>query len=270
MTEPIQPDSAPEQDNIPMASRVKFCPQCGNPRSDPVAPCVHCERAAPYQYNPQEHGNKQSQIRQVISIYSCMLGSSVVFLIAAVAMSGNASALNFEIFTSSVFSIVISCFALYHFRTLLGLTFHAFNPVWLLAAIPIAACTSLGASLLVSLLQKFGVENIQYLATFEESAHPAFWAILLVCVQPAIFEELAFRGVIQSCLTKILTNFEAILVSGFMFAILHLTLVSFPHLAILGIILGWLRAKTGSLLPGILLHFLHNLFVLGLEKYGGF
>ena len=34
-----------------------------------------------------------------------------------------------------------------------------------------------------------------------------------------------------------------------------------------GVALAWLRIKTGSLLPGMLTHFMHNLLVLLAERY---
>ncbi len=34
--------------------------------------------------------------------------------------------------------------------------------------------------------------------------------------------------------------------------------LEFPHRFVSGLIFGWLRLRSGSLLPGMLAHFLHN------------
>ena len=82
--------------------------------------------------------------------------------------------------------------------------------------------------------------------------------IALIALYPAIFEELAFRGVILPCLNRALTLKESIAVSGMMFMILHLTVPSAPPLLLAGIGLGFLRVRSKSIWPGIAMHFTHN------------
>jgi len=83
----------------------------------------------------------------------------------------------------------------------------------------------------------------------------------------AVFEELAFRGVILSALEPVIGNGEALLVSAMMFAILHLAIPSIPHLFIMGVALAWLKQRSGSLYPGMVLHFSHNFLVLLTEQH---
>ena len=92
--------------------------------------------------------------------------------------------------------------------------------------------------------------------------------VLTICVQPAIFEELAFRGAIMSALGKFLSSTEVVFVSSAMFAILHLSIPSLPHLFLMGVALAYLRQWCGSLYPGMLLHFCHNFLVVLSERYG--
>jgi membrane protease YdiL (CAAX protease family) len=89
----------------------------------------------------------------------------------------------------------------------------------------------------------------------------------MVAVQPAIFEELAFRGVILAGVQHVLSPMESVVVSALMFMIIHLAVPSFPHLFVLGLALGWLRVHTGSLYPGMLLHFTHNLLCIVFEVW---
>jgi membrane protease YdiL (CAAX protease family) len=110
--------------------------------------------------------------------------------------------------------------------------------------------------------------KIQYLETFADAGWGWQWSILIVCVMPAIFEELAFRGFIQTSLARVLGDRDAIFASALMFAILHLSMVSIPHLLVLGIALAVLRLKTKSLYPGMVLHFSHNFLVVLSEHFG--
>lgn len=86
--------------------------------------------------------------------------------------------------------------------------------------------------------------------------------ILLICVLPAVLEEVAFRGLVQHWLHVALTPWKAIAVAAFLFAVLHFSVASFLYLFALGVILGWTKWKTGSLYPAMVIHFLHNFVAL--------
>jgi membrane protease YdiL (CAAX protease family) len=86
----------------------------------------------------------------------------------------------------------------------------------------------------------------------------------LTCAWPAIFEEMAFRGIIVPVLFRALTKWEAIIASAAMFMILHLSVFSFPHLLCLGLALAYVRIRTGSIWPCVLMHFTHNFMCLWL------
>jgi membrane protease YdiL (CAAX protease family) len=87
-------------------------------------------------------------------------------------------------------------------------------------------------------------------------------AIIIICVIPGIFEEIGFRGILQSQLMKAVSVKKAIYISAFLFALVHFNILHLPYLFLLGILLGWVNWKTKSLYPSILIHFLHNFFVI--------
>lgn len=80
----------------------------------------------------------------------------------------------------------------------------------------------------------------------------AFAALL-----PAICEEWAFRGFVLSGALR-LPPARAALLTGILFAGMHLTLLRFLPLALLGTILSLAVLRTGSLLPGMIGHLLNN------------
>lgn len=121
----------------------------------------------------------------------------------------------------------------------------------------------------VSFVEKLGVPTYRYAEQFEAAGYGFWLPVVLIAVQPAVFEELAFRGSIQSSMQGVLRRREAVVVTALMFAILHLQFLALPHLIVMGLMLGWLRQASGSLYPGMVLHFVHNLIVLLDERLGG-
>lgn len=84
-----------------------------------------------------------------------------------------------------------------------------------------------------------------------------------------IFEEIMFRGFLLPSLTRYFPVGGAIVISGVVFAIAHLSLAEALPLATLGIILGVVYTRSRSLLASIMVHSLWNsgtlfsLFLLG-------
>jgi membrane protease YdiL (CAAX protease family) len=85
---------------------------------------------------------------------------------------------------------------------------------------------------------------------------PASLFVIAVC--PAVLEEIVFRGMLQGRLMALLGHRVGFLVTAAAFAICHgAPIVLLVHFA-LGLYLGWLRERSGSLLPGMLMHFTYN------------
>ena len=77
------------------------------------------------------------------------------------------------------------------------------------------------------------------------------------------------RGVLWIALRPIVSSAVTIVSTASLFAFLHGLnggfVLELPHRFVMGLCLGWLRAKTGSLWPCVLAHFLHNGIVTALE-----
>jgi sodium transport system permease protein len=105
-------------------------------------------------------------------------------------------------------------------------------------------------------------ESVEHLMSQSPSLPIAIGVFAFV---PAVCEEVAFRGFILSGLQNRRRNRSAILLSALMFGFLHVLLSLFQQLfnaTLLGIVLGLLAVRSGSLLPCILFHFLNNAFAL--------
>ncbi len=101
---------------------------------------------------------------------------------------------------------------------------------------------------------------------FREDGYGFLVVVLSMAVMPGILEEIAFRGVMQGYLMKHMKPWNAVLVTGIAFGIIHLQFLNFP-LFFMGIYFSWLRWKSGSIYPCILAHFGHNFLVVFFEWY---
>ena len=85
-------------------------------------------------------------------------------------------------------------------------------------------------------------------------------AILLgIAGLPAIFEELSFRGVLQPLLIRATGNaFWGIALTAIIFSAIHFQFYGFLPRVLLGALFGWMAHRSGSLLPGMVAHFVNN------------
>ena len=84
------------------------------------------------------------------------------------------------------------------------------------------------------------------------------WTLFVVGMCPAIFEELAFRGLLQGRLKALLGHTTGILVTAAAFGLAHGLTFGLPFQLGLGVYLGYLRERTGSLYPGMVTHLVYN------------
>lgn len=87
---------------------------------------------------------------------------------------------------------------------------------------------------------------------------PLGQVLLLIALAPALCEELAFRGFILSGLRRWGHRWGAIAISSAFFGLAHFMLQQSLAAAVVGLILGYLAIQTGSILPCIAYHFVHN------------
>ncbi len=92
------------------------------------------------------------------------------------------------------------------------------------------------------------------------------WVVLaVIAVTPAICEELFFRGVVMSGLRR-LGQWPAIGISSLLFAVAHASIYRLLPTFVLGVLLGFLVWKTGSILTGMVVHALNNGIAATLTK----
>jgi membrane protease YdiL (CAAX protease family) len=84
---------------------------------------------------------------------------------------------------------------------------------------------------------------------------------LVICTFVPFVEELTYRGLGYSLLERF-GRWPSILAIGLLFGLAHGLVVSLPIIVAFGCVLAWIRARTGSVYPGMLLHATFNLIAL--------
>jgi len=93
-------------------------------------------------------------------------------------------------------------------------------------------------------------------------------AILSIAILVPIMEELMFRGFVLDVASEAYSRWVAIIISAILFALIHpLYPLSVLNAFWAGIIYGYLRIRTNSLWPPILLHSLWNAHIILLQFY---
>jgi len=105
-------------------------------------------------------------------------------------------------------------------------------------------------------------ESSNYYIDYIHLEYPLLGAIFFIVILPPIFEELAFRGFLFNQLQKVANTKVTIIATAFLFALIHLSIISFIWIFPFGLLLGYLRSKFNTLWLGMIIHFIHNLVVV--------
>ena len=93
------------------------------------------------------------------------------------------------------------------------------------------------------------------------------WGYLAIGLLAPLSEEIVLRGaVLRSLLSKPLlagrservNAWTAIAISAVFFALIHFNPAQMPHAFMIGLLLGWMYWRTGSILPGVAYHWANN------------
>jgi sodium transport system permease protein len=105
-------------------------------------------------------------------------------------------------------------------------------------------------------------------------AVPPWIVLLAIAVAPAIGEEFFFRGYLLGALRGKMPAWGAILLTGCIFGLFHASvggLIAVERIlssTFLGLALGWICWRSGSVFPGMILHVLHNGLMVSLIYFG--
>lgn len=93
--------------------------------------------------------------------------------------------------------------------------------------------------------------------------------LILIALLPGICEEFAFRGLLLSGFLRSFSPAWAIILTALCFGLAHMSLYRFIPTAVLGIILGYVVWKTGSIWLAVIIHTLNNANGVLVARYFG-
>lgn len=227
--------------HLPIAAEARFCNHCGA-------------------LQEEEGSDIDDTIRRQkwLGILSLFFGILVV--ISLIAAFGKIRTLGPLLGLDTVFSITTVCYAIAFRKELRPLfKWNNFSVVKVLLYAGGAVVAALIVNVIVKWLNRSIFDgDVYYYELFSGLKYAKSVAILVVAVQPAIFEELAFRGVFQQGLQKVMDTNQAIFLAAFLFALLHMSFISFFWLLPFAIALGHICRREQTLWYGVLIHFCFN------------
>ena len=82
----------------------------------------------------------------------------------------------------------------------------------------------------------------------------------VICLLAPLVEELVMRGAVLRALLLWRKDrpWTMIAISAFLFALIHMNPAQMPHAFVIGLLLGWMFYRTGSIVPGVAYHWANN------------
>lgn len=123
-------------------------------------------------------------------------------------------------------------------------------------------------NIFVSFLQNLGF-TLSEIVLPEKSILNVVLVVIFVCITPAFFEEIAFRGIILGGL-KNGGKIFAILVSGAVFSLFHMSPLQTVYQFIVGVLYAFIVLNGGDYSLTFISHFFNNLFIVLNYYFFGF
>lgn len=138
-------------------------------------------------------------------------------------------------------------------------------PLLALATLFIMQCSSLISGLI---FEQPSPALEEFVRSITDASLPWFLVLLaIISIAPAIAEELLFRGYIQTRLLQRWSPWLAIGVTSIVFAIMHMDLQHVVGVLPIGVWLGIMAWRTGSIWPCVFCHFINNAFAVLIVRF---
>ncbi|MCB2293131.1 CPBP family intramembrane metalloprotease [Clostridium algoriphilum] len=102
---------------------------------------------------------------------------------------------------------------------------------------------------------------------FNEFRVSSIISIFSVMIVAPIYEEIIFRGILLRGMAKKINPNIAIVVSALLFAIVHINIPQGINAFFLGLVLGFIYLKSGSIYLSVFSHFVNNLMALSVSSF---
>ncbi len=242
-----------------------------------------------FNFGPVVNVEKQSIKKMAnASGWSFLLMSGIVFIINIIVMAifegirlitGNESLLN-DPAVLQAFQIILSSFAftvpfafiykLYGLRISDLVIFKkpnkkSFLPLFVLG-LSFCSFANIASSYAGSIFESIGIEYNVDFGEYPKGIFGFLLSFISIVIVPALVEEFACRGIVMGSLRKFGDGF-AIVTSSIIFGLMHGNFVQIPFAFLVGLILGFVTVKSGSLWVAVAVHASNNFISLAMEYF---
>jgi membrane protease YdiL (CAAX protease family) len=130
---------------------------------------------------------------------------------------------------------------------------------YIFIGITIQYALSLIMGIIVQLFSQNGIDIVEADLVETGNAKSIALEIIYACIVAPLTEELLFRGFAMKSLSRVSQRF-AIIISAFIFGLIHGNVTQFIVAFVLGIFMGYIDIKHNSLIPSIAIHVAMNTF----------
>ena len=246
------------------AEKVVTCSKCGLESSEARKFCSRC--GFPHSSVFKQPVSTWQSLEPAIKSCAALFGFNLLFLLLKV--TPKSIHLSIEIVIEILFASVI-LHAVYPFRSkIYFLTKRFFNkayPAWKMVSL--ALVTAVGIHFYFKAFDMLGLQTINYLEKEDLGTVKVVWVFISTVLLAPVLEEIFFRGYLFQKIRLVLKPKESIILQGLLFGVIHLSPATYLSHSTMGILFGFFKYRTNSLLPGILCHALWNLFVVGFQYW---
>jgi membrane protease YdiL (CAAX protease family) len=263
--------------------QVTTCPSCGRGTLSHRAACIHCGHPIAFDSFPASWG-----LGEVVGVVTALTVSLPVIAQAAgiQELRPLAGLTVIGVAQNALFVLLVAYVVRQRYHQPLdavGLRAERW-PLWSgvgvlvgVVTIPLSGVAERVAILMIGLF--VGVPRAEVMAATEHandilagilqtrlSGPEVAWVLILLCVLVPVGEEVFFRGFIYGTLRR-WGRVSAVVLSSVLFAAVHLQIVHFLPILVLGVVLALLYERTGSLAGSIAVHGINNLIAVLASLY---
>jgi len=237
------------------------CPKCQHENRGAALFCGNCGKKLVEDVAPTYEGHVKK-----VSVFFFVL----LVYIAIIHFSKFTVGFGSIILTDIAFALIVVVFAIINYSNVRPLVTARSLQLPVIFFTVISACAiAFFVSVFADMLNRglFDKTETAYYQYYSESPSPLFFTILSVGVVPAVFEEIAFRGILFTELQMVTNTRAVIFITSFLFTMLHFSLISVLWLFPGALALGYLRAKYNTISYGILAHFIYNTSIVLIQYF---
>lgn len=273
LPEPEPPSGSSLQPSLESPPEPVACRSCSALLRGGTRFCGNCGRdvgAAPAPSRPRDPLAAWRKFKPLLQLWIALLALNLALGLMVTALDGDAEAALIGEAAATLLSLLVVAIAASRERDALRPLLRSHGFVGRNALVAPAALLAIGLFMTswIWLCRRLHLPVLETLDHHREAGWPLWTAFVSIAVLPPIYEEVAFRGVIQEGLARVMRPIDALLVQAALFSVLHLSPMTYVSHFGMGLVLGVTRTRTGSLYPPMVVHAAWNAWVLVREMQG--